>query len=393
MQQTLAKAPVHAPAESPAASASPSPAKAPGQTLAKALSIRHLDKSYALGGGRRLPVVTDFNLDLAPGEFVTLLGPSGCGKTTVLRTLAGLEDFESGEILLDSRSIARLPAHHRKIGLVFQNYALFPHMSVFENVAYSLRLRRVAEATVRSEVASALAAVGLEDYGPRMPGQLSGGQQQRVAVARALVMHPDLLLFDEPLSNLDAKLRVQVRSELRRLQRRLGTTALFVTHDQDEAMSLSDRIAVMKSGRIEQVGAPEEIYARPATLFVAQFVGKVNALPATIVGEANGQVEIEMLGTRLRAPSPATGLPRDVLALLRPEAVTLGGPDSGLPGIVEDIEFLGDLTEYGIRVGDSLVTSVRSALGDAWKIREGDRVGIGFKEQTIHLLPRTEAAV
>ncbi|MEN5082188.1 ABC transporter ATP-binding protein [Bosea sp. TWI1241] len=362
------------------------------QTLAKALAIRNLDKSYSLGGGRRLPVVTDFNLDLAPGEFVTLLGPSGCGKTTVLRTLAGLEDFESGEILLDSRSIARLPAHHRRIGLVFQNYALFPHMSVFENVAYSLRLRRVAEETVRSEVATALAAVGLEEYGPRMPGQLSGGQQQRVAVARALVMHPDLLLFDEPLSNLDAKLRVQVRSELRRLQRRLGTTALFVTHDQDEAMSLSDRIAVMKSGRIEQVGAPQEIYARPATLFVAQFVGKVNPLPATIVGEADGSAQIELLGTRLNAPAPRAGLERDVLALLRPEAVTLGAPESGLPGEVEEIEYLGDLTEYRIRLGDTVVTSVRSALGDAFTIREGDRVGIGFKEQTIHLLPRSGAA-
>jgi iron(III) transport system ATP-binding protein len=360
------------------------------QTLAKALAIRNLDKSYALGRGRRLPVVTDFNLDLAPGEFVTLLGPSGCGKTTVLRTLAGLEDFESGEILLDSRSIARLPAHHRRIGLVFQNYALFPHMSVFENVAYSLRLRRVAEATVRNEVATALAAVGLEDYGPRLPGQLSGGQQQRVAVARALVMHPDLLLFDEPLSNLDAKLRVQVRSELRRLQRRLGTTALFVTHDQDEAMSLSDRIAVMKSGRIEQVGAPEEIYARPATLFVAQFVGKVNALPAGVIGEPNGKVEIELLGTRLQAPVPGKAVARDVLALLRPEAVTLGQPGEGLPGRVEEIEYLGDLTEYRVRVGDTVLTAVRSALGDSWRIREGDQVGVGFKEQTIHLLPRND---
>ncbi|MBN9440748.1 ABC transporter ATP-binding protein [Bosea sp. (in: a-proteobacteria)] len=362
------------------------------KTSAKALAIRNLDKSYSLGGGRRLPVVTDFNLDLAPGEFVTLLGPSGCGKTTVLRTLAGLEDFETGEILLDQRSIARLPAHHRRIGLVFQNYALFPHMTVFENVAYSLRLRRVAQETVRSEVATALAAVGLEDYGPRLPGQLSGGQQQRVAVARALVMHPDLLLFDEPLSNLDAKLRVQVRSELRRLQRRLGTTALFVTHDQDEAMSLSDRIAVMKSGRIEQIGPPEEIYARPATLFVAQFVGRVNALPATITSAANGQAQIETLGMAARVPLPAPDLPKEVLALVRPEAVTLQQPGQGLAGKVEEVEYLGDQTEYRVRVGDTLVTATRSALGEPWKIREGDAVGIGFKQDTIHLLARSAEA-
>jgi iron(III) transport system ATP-binding protein len=361
------------------------------QTSAKALAIRNLDKSYMLGRGRRLPVVMDFNLELAPGEFVTLLGPSGCGKTTVLRTLAGLEEFESGEITLDSRSIAQLPAHQRRIGLVFQNYALFPHKTVFENIAYSLRLRRVPEETVRREVAMALSAVGMDGYAPRMPGQLSGGQQQRVAVARALVMHPDLLLFDEPLSNLDAKLRVQVRSELRRLQRQLGTTALFVTHDQDEAMSLSDRIAVMNAGRVEQIGAPEEIYARPATLFVAQFVGKVNALPARIVASADGAVEIELLGTRLNVPLPSRPLSRDMLALLRPEAVVLQPAGEGLPGRIEDVEYLGDRTEYRVRVADTVVSAIRSTLGERWRIREGDEVGVGFKAQTIHLLPREDA--
>ncbi|WP_245416190.1 ABC transporter ATP-binding protein [Microvirga sp. 17 mud 1-3] len=354
----------------------------------KSLSIQGLNKSYPIGRGRRLPVVTDFNLSLTPGEFVTLLGPSGCGKTTVLRTLAGLEEFEEGEILLDGRSIARLPPHHRRIGLVFQNYALFPHMSVFENVAYSLRLRRVPEAQIKSNVATALTAVGLDDYGLRLPGQLSGGQQQRVAVARALVMNPDLLLFDEPLSNLDAKLRVQVRSELRRLQRRLGTTALFVTHDQDEAMSLSDRIAVMRAGKIEQIGPPEEIYARPATLFVAQFVGKVNALQGQVTAYRDRTAFVDVHGQTLRVQSlTAPGSP-DVLALIRPEAVILQPHGDGHSGLVEEVEYLGDQTEYRIRIGSTLVTAVRSTLGQSWKIKDGDHVGVTFHEDAVHLLPR-----
>jgi iron(III) transport system ATP-binding protein len=358
---------------------------------AKALSITGLNKSYRIGRGRRLPVVSNFDLSLSPGEFVTLLGPSGCGKTTVLRTLAGLEEFEEGEILLDSRSIARSPPHHRRIGLVFQNYALFPHMSVFENVAYSLRIARVPEAQIRLDVAMALAAVGLDEYGPRLPGQLSGGQQQRVAVARALVMKPDLLLFDEPLSNLDAKLRVQVRSELRRLQRRLGTTALFVTHDQEEAMSLSDRIAVMRAGKIEQIGPPEEIYARPATLFVAQFVGKVNPLPGRVIGFDGGVATVVVLGQTLRIPVMREPEDPDVLAVVRPEAVSLRDPHpNGLTGTVEEVEYLGNQTEYRVRVGSTLVTVSRSALGKTWKIVEGDTLGLDFTADAIHILPREE---
>jgi len=353
---------------------------------AKALRIAALNKSYGVKGGRPVPAVIDFSLDVAPGEFVTLLGPSGCGKTTALRTLAGLEDLDSGEILLDERSIARLPSHQRGIGLVFQNYALFPHMSVFENVAYSLRLRRVREAQLLHDVEVALAVVGLAEFGSRLPGQLSGGQQQRVAVARALVMKPDLLLFDEPLSNLDAKLRVQVRSELRRLQRSLGTTAIYVTHDQDEAMSLSDRIAVMRAGRLEQIGPPHEIYARPASLFVAEFIGKVNAIPGTVVGESDGCPVVETLGHRTTVSRQ--GVPgRSVLFLVRPEAVALrppGGPE--IQGIVSEIEYLGDRTEYRMRVGEILVVAVRPSLGEAGRFAEGERVGLAFAEQAVHLL-------
>ena len=357
------------------------------QEPAKTLDIRGLTKTFMLPGGRSVVAVSDFNLRIEPGEFVTFLGPSGCGKTTVLRILAGLERADAGEILVDGRSIRSLPPHRRRVGMVFQNYALFPHMSVFENVAYSLRVRRCPDERVRSDVPTALKAVGLETMAGRLPAQLSGGQQQRVALARALVMQPDLLLFDEPLSNLDAKLRVQVRGELRRLQKRLGTTSIYVTHDQDEAMGLSDRIVVMNSGRVEQVGSPEEIYSRPASLFAADFVGQVNALPGRVVARADSHVTIETLEHCICVPSqrcPAD----DVLVLVRPEAVRVtAAPGGGPAGVVEELEYRGDRIEYRIRVGVTLVIAVEASLQRGRRIVTGDRVGLEFVEQAVHLLP------
>jgi iron(III) transport system ATP-binding protein len=353
---------------------------------AKALDIRGLHKTYRLPGGRSVPAVRDFTLRVEPGEFITLLGPSGCGKTTVLRALAGLEEPDEGDILLDDRSIRRLPAHRRRVGLVFQNYALFPHMSVFENVAYSFRIRRTPLAQFRAEVEAALAAVGLEGLAARLPGQLSGGQQQRVALARAFVMRPDLLLFDEPLSNLDAKLRLQVRGELRRLQKRLGTTALYVTHDQDEAMSLSDRIVVMREGRIEQVGTPEDVYARPASHYVADFVGRINALPGRVVERGHERAVIETLGHRIELA--ADRCPTDaVLLLVRPEAVRIvAGTARTMDGVVEELEYRGDQIEYRVRVGPALLIAIESALGLARRVREGDRVGVELAEHALHVL-------
>ena len=353
---------------------------------AKTLEIKGLNKAYAMRGGRSVPAVRDFTLRVEPGEFVTLLGPSGCGKTTILRTLAGLEEPDEGQILLDGRSITRLPPHQRRIGLVFQNYALFPHMTVFENVAYSLRIRKERDEKVRSDVRAALKAVDLDEMGSRLPGQLSGGQQQRVALARAMVMQPDLLLFDEPLSNLDAKLRVQVRGELRRLQKRFGTTAIYVTHDQDEAMSLSDRIAVMNAGQVEQIGTPEEVYARPATLFVANFVGQVNALPGRVLQRANGQVTIEMLEQRIVVPADRCAA-SEVLVLVRPEAVRLVEATPGrLAGIVEELEYRGDQIEYRVRVGATLLVAVEPTLGRGGRVAVGDRVGLQLLEDALHLL-------
>jgi iron(III) transport system ATP-binding protein len=359
---------------------------------AKTLEIRGLRKTYAMRGGRSIPAVRDFTLTVAPGEFVTLLGPSGCGKTTVLRTLAGLEEPDAGEILLDGRSITHLPAHRRRVGLVIQNYALFPHMTVFDNVAYSLRIRNAPAEAIRAEVAAALKAVGLDALGARLPNQLSGGQQQRVALARALVMKPDLLLFDEPLSNLDAKLRVQVRGELKRLQKRLGTTAIYVTHDQDEAMSLSDRIAVMNAGRVEQVGPPEEIYAHPASLFVADFIGQVNALAGRVAGYANGRASVDVLGHRITVAADA-GLPTEVLVVVRPEAVRLcGASGCAIVAVVEDLDYRGDRIEYRIRVGDTILVAIEAALGRSGRVAPGDRVGVELAEDALHLLPANGSA-
>jgi iron(III) transport system ATP-binding protein len=351
---------------------------------AKSLDIRGLSKTFVLSGGRSVVAVRDFTLRIEPGEFVTFLGPSGCGKTTVLRMLAGLERADAGDILIDGRSIQSLPPHRRHIGMVFQNYALFPHMSVFENVAYSLRIRKCPDQRVRAEVPTALKVVGLENMAGRLPGQLSGGQQQRVALARALVMQPDLLLF--------AKLRVQVRGELRRLQKSLGTTSIYVTHDQDEAMSLSDRVVVMNSGRVEQVGTPEEIYAHPASLFVADFVGQVNALPGRVLARTESQITVETLDHCIGVSSqycPAN----DVLVLVRPEAIRLTIPacDGSLAGVVEEVEYRGDRVEYRIRVGQTLVVAIEASLQRRVRIVAGECVGLELVEEAIHLLPAEPA--
>ncbi|MDB5045155.1 MAG: transporter ATP-binding protein [Deinococcus sp.] len=259
------------------------------------------------------PAVADLNLEVKDGELVSLLGPSGCGKTTTMRAVAGLLAPSSGRILLAGQDITHLPPNKRDIGLVFQSYALFPHLSAFENVAFGLRLRRVQDSELRRRVGAALDVVGLSDLADRLPANLSGGQQQRVALARAFVIEPRLLLLDEPLSNLDAKLRLDMRGELRRIQRELGVTMLYVTHDQDEALALSDRIVIMRAGRIEQQGTPEEVYARPSTPFVADFMGWQNILAAAAVPDA------------LRRAHPAA-----THFAWRPETVTLGhGTTSG----------------------------------------------------------------
>ncbi len=301
------------------------------------LDIRNLEKSF---GANR--VVKDFNLGIEQGEFISLLGPSGCGKTTVLRMVAGFETPTSGAIMIDGRDITGQRPNQRNIGMVFQAYALFPNLTVAENVAFGLKVKGVERAERDARVVEMLKLIGLPDLGDRYPFQLSGGQQQRVALARALAPKPRVLLLDEPLSALDAKVRVSLRNEIREIQRDLGITTIFVTHDQEEAMSISDRIVVMNGGIAEQVGSPFDIYNRPSTRFVAEFVGTLNVIEASVEDAASGRV-------RLAGQSVTLGRPVQngtVSLALRPEVVSLGrhtGRDLVLPARIEEVHFLGSV--------------------------------------------------
>jgi ABC-type Fe3+/spermidine/putrescine transport system ATPase subunit len=311
-----------------------------------AIHIEHASKRFGT-----VAAVDDFSLAVEDGEFLVLLGPSGCGKTTTLRMVAGFLDVTSGTIRIGERDVTRLPPHRRNIGFVFQNYALFPHLSVHENVAFGLRRRKVADAECDKRVNEALALVKLEGYGTRLPRELSGGQQQRVAIARALAIKPDVLLLDEPLSNLDARLRHDVRQELRRLQKLSGITTVMVTHDQDEAMSVGDRLVVMNSGRIEQVGTPQALYREPATRFVASFVGRGNFLPGKPADDLGSFVTASGLTIA------AANLQRDHDTLLvRPENVSMeraGGTGANcFPATVEVATFLGSSFETTLRLAN-----------------------------------------
>jgi len=290
------------------------------------------------------------NLHIRQGEFFTLLGPSGCGKTTFLRSIAGFELVDEGRIYFDDEDVTYIPPHKRDTGMVFQNYALWPHMTVYENIAYGLKVRKYPKNEIDKKVRWALKLVHLEGFERRRPHQLSGGQQQRVALARALVIHPRVLLLDEPLSNLDAKLRVEMRGEIRRLQKELGITTLYVTHDQEEALAISDRIAVMNQGEVMQVGRPDEIYLRPSNEFVADFIGRGTFLEGVVL-ESNGEIRVELengLGVVVGVPSRGDTVfrPGDrVLVAIRPESFTFRGSDefNSFTVKVEQISFIGSV--------------------------------------------------
>jgi putative spermidine/putrescine transport system ATP-binding protein len=330
------------------------------------LALRGLAKSY----GEGKPAVAGIDLDAARGEFLTLLGPSGCGKTTVLRMIAGLVPPSAGRLAVDGVDITALPSHRRNMGLVFQSYALFPHLSVARNVAFGLEMRGTSKAAIERRVGDSLALVRLAGLRQRMPRELSGGQQQRVALARALVIEPALLLLDEPLSNLDAKLREELRDEIRDIQRRLGITAVFVTHDQVEALTLSDRVAVMNEGRLEQIGTPTEIYERPASEFVAAFIGRTNRIAATV---AASDVEGSQLAAGALRFSTPMGLPvgTAVTAMIRPHRIHLNDQDAAPNGAtnritarVRKIVFAGDVVQYEI-VADRVALMVESPTASA----------------------------
>jgi ABC-type Fe3+/spermidine/putrescine transport system ATPase subunit len=321
--------------------------------------------------------VDDVSLEIADGEFFTLLGPSGCGKTTLLRTIAGFADLDSGQIRFGGKRIETLPPHRRNTGMVFQNYAIFPNLTVGGNVAYGLKARRVPEAQIRERVGRALKLVHLDGYGERWPHQLSGGQLQRVAIARCLVIEPEVLLLDEPLSNLDAKLRVEMRAEIRTLQQQLKITAIYVTHDQEEALAMSDRIAVMRAGRLEQVARPQDIYRAPATPFVAEFMGTTNLLSGTVAGRDGDRLRIRVGQQEFFAVGDGRE-GESVSFSLRPETIRLLGAGETAPAgwsVFEAglgrIEFLGALTRLDLEIGDGAVLRVASldVLPDALKAR------------------------
>jgi ABC-type Fe3+/spermidine/putrescine transport system ATPase subunit len=301
--------------------------------------------------------VNNISLDIKAGEFFTLLGPSGCGKTTLLRMIAGFADLDGGQISIGGKRIDTLPPHRRNIGMVFQNYAIFPNLTVAGNVAYGLKARKVAGDEITERVDDALALVRLQGYGERWPHQLSGGQLQRVAIARALVIRPEVLLLDEPLSNLDAKLRVDMRGEIRDLQQRLNITTVYVTHDQEEALAVSQRVAVMQAGKIEQLGGPREIYRRPVSLFAAGFMGMTNVLPGIVAGREGVQARVRVGAVELIVTDAGARQGEVVTLCLRPEALRIIAPgqalltgEARLEGTVTHAEFIGALTRLDVEL-------------------------------------------
>lgn len=327
------------------------------------LRVVGVQKVFDTSRGRH-EALKSIDLEIVDGEFLTILGPSGCGKTTLLRVLAGFEHPNKGDVLLDGQRLTNVPPNKRPMAMVFQSYALFPHLTVFENIAYGLKIAKVPKAEIAERIEVVMSIMDLVGLDDRLPTQLSGGQQQRVALARSVVVRPRVLLFDEPLSNLDARLRDQMRSELRRIQRQLGVTSVYVTHDQSEAMAMSDRIVVMSDGRIEQVGTPDEIYRHPISLFVADFIGKANVLQARVVERGDGVVTVDVLGARVAIADPGTAT--DVVtAVLRPEDVTVvpcASPDDYRPtegggsieaaGWLRGAEYLGASTHLTIELLD-----------------------------------------
>ncbi len=353
----------------------------------KGVRLDHISKIYKdPKTGKDFYAVKDVSLDIAPGSFVTLLGPSGCGKTTTLRMIAGFESPDEGEIYLGQEPINELTPNKRDTAMVFQSYALFPHYNVFDNVAYGLKLRKVSKPEIEKRVTDILALVELSGMEQRMTNQLSGGQQQRVALARALVVEPGVLLFDEPLSNLDAKLRVQMRTEIRRIQQTLGITAIYVTHDQSEAMSISDQVIIMNKGEVEQIGSPMEIYYHPRNEFVADFIGEANFLKGKVVSVAGEDVTVEIGGKKVVVTSEkAPELGTDCEIVLRPEAALLGEKGS-LPCKVTLSCFMGSYQNYHVMVGDTLVKIADNCPVNKRIFHVGEEAFVSFSKDCVHLL-------
>ncbi|AYE33566.1 ABC transporter ATP-binding protein [Clostridium septicum] len=353
----------------------------------KGVNIKNLTKIYlAHSGNSEFKAVDNISIDIKAGEFVTLLGPSGCGKTTTLRMIAGFEIPTEGEIYLGGDKINILTPDKRDTAMVFQSYALFPHLNIYDNIAYGLKLKKMEKKVLDNKVRNIIDLVGLKGMEARYPNQLSGGQQQRVALARALVMEPGVLLFDEPLSNLDAKLRVYMRTEIRKIQKKVGITAVYVTHDQSEAMSLSDRIIIMNKGIVEQVGTPKEIYHTPATEFVADFIGTANFLPGKIIDAEYESVRIKVQDEVFKVPYKGAKSTGDTCKIvLRPEAIEIG--EKGIfKGKIITSTFMGAFQDYSIQVGETIIKCEDFNPQIKKIYEEGQDVMINFSKENVHII-------
>ena len=354
--------------------------------------FENLVKIFAEGTKREVRAVDDFSLSIERGDLVTLLGPSGCGKTTSLRILAGFENATDGNVYIDEQRVNDIPPQRRNTAMVFQSYGLFPHMTVLENVAYGLKVKHIPKRTAAKMVTEVLNLVGLDGLEKRSVAKLSGGQQQRVALCRAIVTEPQVLLFDEPLSNLDAKLRKGTREQIRRIQQDLGITSLYVTHDQAEAMSISDSIAVMSEGKLQQLGNAEEIYAKPANRFVAGFIGEANLIPADVVTASIESIHVRMLGTEIDVVQQGDAFaPGDAVeVVVRPEAVDLVDPAEGdITATVGFSHYTGSIILYSLILAERRRLSVQVANPLERGFLETDQeIGLHFHRRSLHVLPR-----
>ena len=357
------------------------------EKIKKGVRLEHISKIYQdPKTGKDFYAVKDTSLTIEPGSFVTLLGPSGCGKTTTLRMIAGFESPDEGEIYLGDEAINELTPNRRDTAMVFQSYALLPHYNVFDNVAYGLKLRKVPKEEIKERVMKILDLVELTGMEARMTNQLSGGQQQRVALARALVVEPGVLLFDEPLSTLDAKLRVSMRTEIRRIQQRVGITAIYVTHDQSEAMALSDQIIVMSKGVVAQMGTPQEIYYHPVNEFVADFIGEANFLKGTMKDRSGDKVTLDIQGNPLVVDGREDmEIGKEYTVVLRPEAAALAD-EGGMPCKVVLSCFMGSYQNYHVMVGDTLVKLEEHNPKNKRIYEVGETCSLVFDPASVHVL-------
>jgi putative spermidine/putrescine transport system ATP-binding protein len=359
------------------------------------LEINNIRKAFA-----QSVAVHHFDLQVERGEFVSFLGPSGCGKTTTLRMIAGFEAPTSGRIVIDGQDVTHRPPNQRNVGMVFQSYALFPNMTVADNIGFGLKIARKPAAEIAQRIHEMLRIIHMPEFAGRYPYQLSGGQQQRVALARALAISPQVLLLDEPLSALDAKIRISLRQEIRAIQRQLGITTIYVTHDQEEALSLSDRIVVMSAGHVEQIGTPFAIYNFPQTPFVASFVGTLNVLPAQVLDAASGRLAVD--GQEIRTTQPLADGPQDkpISIALRPETIVLNGASSGTPnganhlrGTVEDVMFLGSIVRVRVRFSENALHFDMFNNPHLALPQHGQQVSLSFPPEACLVLgePKTES--